>query len=116
MALPLQRLDFSVADILLYQSMGVVWPKVLRRLVCRFFSIIFAQIKKHFTKVCGKFRLGHFEAVADVIDRFIKIIKPRKIYFGEKDMQQLKIIEHFVKKNKIKTKVIGCKTIREKMV
>ncbi|KAI6659035.1 Peroxisome biogenesis factor 6 [Oopsacas minuta] len=32
MALPLQRLDFSVADILLYQSMGVVWPKVLRRL------------------------------------------------------------------------------------
>ena len=36
MALPLQRLDFSVADILLYQSMGVVWPKVLRRLVSYF--------------------------------------------------------------------------------
>ena len=50
MALPLQRLDFSVADILLYQSMGVVWPKVLRRLVCRFFSIIFTQIKKAFYK------------------------------------------------------------------
>ena len=47
--------------------------------------------------------LGHFEAVADVIDRFIKIIKPKNIYFGEKDMQQLKIIEHFVKKNHINT-------------
>ena len=29
-------------------------------------------------------------------------------------MQQLKIIEHFVKKNYKKIKVIGCKTIREK--
>jgi pantoate--beta-alanine ligase len=65
-------------------------------------------------KLCGKFRPGHFEAVVDVIDRFIEIIKPRNIYFGEKDMQQLKIIEHFVKKNHSKTKVIGCKTIRDK--
>ena len=65
-------------------------------------------------KLCGKFRPNHFKAVADVIDRFIKIIKPKKIYLGEKDMQQLKIIEDFVKKNNIKIKVIGCKIIREK--
>ena len=64
-------------------------------------------------KLCGKFRPGHFEAVADVVERFIKIISPKKIYLGEKDMQQLKIIEHFVKKNYDKIKVIGCKTIRE---
>ena len=65
-------------------------------------------------RLCGKFRPGHFEAVADVLDRFIKIIRPKKIYLGEKDMQQLKIIEHFVKKNYSNIKVIGCKTIREK--
>ena len=65
-------------------------------------------------KLCGKFRPGHFKAVVDVIERFIKIINPKKIYLGEKDMQQLKIIEHFIKKNYNKIKVIGCKTIREK--
>ena len=65
-------------------------------------------------KLCGKFRVGHFEAVADVIDRFIKIINPGKIYFGEKDFQQLKIMEDFIKKNHPKCKVISCKTIREK--
>ena len=65
-------------------------------------------------KLCGKNRPGHFKAVVDVIDRFIKLIKPKRIYLGEKDMQQLKIIEHFIKSNKIKTKVVGCKTIREK--
>ena len=65
-------------------------------------------------KLCGKFRPGHFKAVVDVVDRFIKIIEPKRIYLGEKDMQQLKIIENFVKKNHKKTKVVGCKTIREK--
>ena len=64
--------------------------------------------------LCGKYRPGHFEAVVDVVDRLIKIIKPQKIFLGEKDMQQLKIIEEFLIKNKIETKVISCKIIREK--
>ena len=57
--------------------------------------------------LCGKFRPGHFVAVVDVIDRFIKKINPKKIYFGEKDMQQLKIIEHFVKKNYVENLDLG---------
>ena len=65
-------------------------------------------------KLCGEFRPGHFEAVVDVIERFIKIINPKKIYLGEKDMQQLKIMEHFISKNYNKIKIIGCKTIRER--
>ena len=65
-------------------------------------------------KLCGEFRPGHFESIVDVIERFIKIIKPKKIYFGNKDMQQLKIVEEFIKRKHIPTKVIGCKTIREK--
>ena len=65
-------------------------------------------------KLCGRFRTRHFEGVADVIDRFIKIINPSKIYFGEKDLQQLKILEDFIKKNHPSCKVVPCKTIREK--
>ena len=72
------------------------------------------KISSFSKKLCGMFRPGHFEVVVDVIDRFIRIIKPNKIFLGEKDMQQLKIIEEFINKNQIKTKVIGCKTIREK--
>ena len=65
-------------------------------------------------KLCGKFRPGHFEAVADVIERFVKIIKPKKIFLGEKDMQQLLIVKNFLKNKYKETKVINCKTIREK--
>ena len=65
-------------------------------------------------KLCGKFRSGHFEGVVDVIDWFLKIINPSKIYFGEKAFQQLKILEDFIKKNHSVCKVVPCKTIREK--
>ena len=71
------------------------------------------KISSFSKKLCGKSRSGHFRAVVDVIDRFIKIINPNKIFLGEKDMQQLKIIEEFINKNQIKTKVVRCKTIRE---
>ena len=72
------------------------------------------RIDKFEKRLCGKFRPGHFKAVADVVYRFIKIINPKRIYLGEKDMQQLKLIEKFFKQKYIKTKIISCKTIRER--
>jgi len=72
------------------------------------------KINSFSKKLCGKSRPGHFEGVVDVIDRFIKIIKPNNLYLGEKDMQQLKILEDFIKKNHPICNVVGCKTIREK--
>ena len=72
------------------------------------------KINKFEKQLCGAYRPGHFKAVVDVVDRFIKIIKPKYIFFGEKDMQQLKILEHYINKHYKNIKVIGCKTIREK--
>jgi len=72
------------------------------------------KISKWKKILCGKNRKGHFESVVDVVDRFIKIIKPDKIYFGEKDFQQFAIIREFIIRNNIKTKPIICPTIREK--
>ena len=72
------------------------------------------KINKFKNELCGKTRPRHFKAVVDVVDKFIKIIKPKRIYFGEKDMQQLKIVEDFIKRHHPFIKVISCKTIREK--
>ena len=49
--------------------------------------------------LCDKFREGHFDGVITVLDKFFSIIKSNKVYFGEKDYQQLKIIEKFIEKN-----------------
>ena len=65
-------------------------------------------------KLCGKNRPKHFEAVADVIERFIDILNPKNIFFGKKDMQQLLIVEDFIRKKYPFIKVVACNTIREK--
>jgi pantoate--beta-alanine ligase len=71
-------------------------------------------LDKFSKKLCGRFRKGHFEGVVNVINRFLEIVKPKYIFLGLKDMQQLTLINFHILKNKIKTKVIKCKTIREK--
>ena len=70
-------------------------------------------LDKSSKKLCGKFRKGHFEGVLNVVNRFIEIIKPRYIFLGKKDYQQLYLIKKHIEKRKIKSKIIECKTVRE---
>ena len=70
-------------------------------------------LDKFSKKLCGRFRRGHFEGVLNVVNRFLEIIKPRYIYLGKKDYQQLYLIKKHIEKRKIKSKIIECKTIRE---
>jgi pantoate--beta-alanine ligase len=63
--------------------------------------------------LCAKFRKGHFEGVLDVMNKLTKIVKPKKIFMGEKDFQQLYLVKKELEK-KYKTKIIPCKTIRDK--
>ena len=63
--------------------------------------------------LCAKFRKGHFEGVLDVMNKLAKIINPQKIFMGEKDFQQLYLVKKHLER-KYKTKVISCKTIRDK--
>jgi len=63
--------------------------------------------------MCAKYRKGHFEGVIDVMDRLTKIIRPKKIFMGEKDFQQLYLVKNYVEKN-YKSRIVPCKTIRDK--
>ncbi len=71
-------------------------------------------LDKFSTKLCGKKRKGHFKGVLNVVNRFLEIIKPKYIFLGNKDFQQSYLIKKHILKRKIKTKIINCKTIREK--
>ena len=71
-------------------------------------------LDKDSKKLCGKFRPGHFEGVVNVINRFLEIIKPKYIFLGKKDFQQLILIKNHILKRKIKTIVIQCDTVRFK--
>ena len=63
--------------------------------------------------LCAKSRKGHFEGVLDIMDRFIKLINPKYTFMGEKDFQQLFLVNKFIVK-KYKNKIFPCKTVRDK--
>ncbi len=61
----------------------------------------------------GKFRPGHFDGVATIVKKFFEIIRPDRAYFGEKDFQQLRIIEELVKQLSVKTQIVPVEIMRE---
>ena len=61
----------------------------------------------------GLLRPGHFNGVAQVVNRLFGIVEPDIAYFGQKDFQQLTIIRELVRQTGKKLKIIGCPIIRE---
>ena len=71
------------------------------------------KISKKDKILCAKFRKGHFEGVIDVMDRLTNLIRPAKIFMGEKDFQQLYLVKNYIEK-KYSSLIVNCKTIRNK--
>lgn len=65
------------------------------------------------TKLEGKFRPGHFDGVATIVSTLFNIIEPTDAWFGEKDFQQVVLIEQMVKDLKFKTTIHRAPIIRE---
>lgn len=61
----------------------------------------------------GEHRPGHFNGVAQVVSKLLRIVKPDKAYFGQKDFQQLAIIRSMVKQLEMPVEIIACPIIRE---
>lgn len=65
------------------------------------------------TKLCGESRPGHFDGVLKVITKLFHLIQPTKAYFGQKDAQQLAIIETFVDAYNFPVQIVRVPTVRE---
>jgi pantoate--beta-alanine ligase len=61
----------------------------------------------------GASRKGHFNGVAIVVRKLFGIIGPQKAYFGEKDFQQLAIIQELVRQYKLPVEIVPCPIVRE---
>ena len=61
----------------------------------------------------AKFRKGHFDGVATIIEKFFNIIKPHKTYFGQKDLQQLLVVKSLTKQLNLPIEIVSIPTIRE---
>jgi pantoate--beta-alanine ligase len=61
----------------------------------------------------GFFRPGHFDGVLTIVKKLLRAAHPDKAFFGEKDFQQLTLIERMVAAEKMPIVVVAAPTVRE---
>ena len=99
------KLKSSSCDLLYLPSIDEIYPEGLVKV---------KSVLKYRNILCDITRPGHFDGVTTVVNTFFNIIKPKNSYFGEKDYQQMKLIDELVKLKKLNINIIACSSIRDK--
>jgi pantoate--beta-alanine ligase len=76
-------------------------------------SATFIEAPELTRHLCGEFRPGHFRGVATVVAKLFNITQPDAAYFGEKDAQQLAVIERMVHDLNFPVRIVAVPTVRE---
>jgi len=74
----------------------------------------FVEVQGEITaKLCGKSRPGHFRGVTTVVSKLFNICLPDKAFFGQKDAQQVMVIEKMVRELNFPVSIVRVPIMRE---
>lgn len=101
----LKKVDATGADILFIPDPKALFPG----------SLIYTLQESQFSNTMeGLNRPGHFNGALTVILKLLLLLKPDNLYLGEKDYQQLELVQGMCKEFYIDTKIISCPIVRTK--
>ncbi|MBF0478178.1 MAG: pantoate--beta-alanine ligase [Candidatus Omnitrophica bacterium] len=98
-------LDDEKVDAVFYPTAEMMYPRGY---------LTYVNVESVSEKLCGHYRSGHFRGVATVVAKLLNIIRPDTIYLGQKDGQQVVVLERMVKDLNFPVKVKVIPTVREK--
>ena len=84
----IEKLESAGVDLLFQPHQETIYPEGFKTYV---------QVDEITDHLCGKSRPGLFKGVATVILKLFNIVRPQHVFFGEKDWQQLAVIETLVR-------------------
>jgi pantoate--beta-alanine ligase len=61
----------------------------------------------------GAYRKGHYQGVTQIVKKLFDAVQPHKALFGQKDYQQVLMIENMVQYFKLPIEIVTCPIIRE---
>ncbi len=99
------KLEHEGVDILFYPTAEEMYPQGYSTYV---------TVEGAMTGVlCGSSRPGHFRGVATIVTKLFNMVAPDRAYFGQKDAQQVSVIERMAKDLNMDLEIIPCPIHRE---
>jgi len=97
-------LENEKVDYLFLPEVGEIYPRKFQSYV---------NVEHIAQKLEGEFRPTHFRGVTTVVLILFNIVQPDYAFFGQKDAQQVAVINQMVKDLKLNVDIIACPIIRE---
>lgn len=99
------KLEHEGVDVLFYPTVEEMYPSGYSTYV---------DVEGAMTGVlCGSSRPGHFRGVATIVTKLFNMVAPDRAYFGQKDAQQVSVIERMVKDLNMDLEIVPCPIFRE---
>ncbi len=76
-------------------------------------NLTWVTVEKVSEPLCGRFRPGHFRGVATVCTKLFNIVGADAAFFGQKDAQQVAVIQRMVADLNMPLEIVVCPTVRE---
>ena len=92
------------ADVIFNPSINEIYPEKYQTYV---------EVFEITNKLCGISRPTHFRGVTTIVNKLFNIVEPDRAYFGQKDAQQVAVIQKMVNDLNMNIEIIPCPIVRE---
>jgi pantoate--beta-alanine ligase len=91
-------------DLVFHPELAILYPPDYRT---------FVEVTGLQDVLCGASRPGHFRGVATIVLKLFHLVQPERAYFGQKDAQQVRIIQQMVRDLNVPVEIRVCPIVRE---